>query len=139
MKISRSQIAILVVVAVLSYLLGNHNGVKKQSWRSAVAAHHAAVDDCRVLGAEVNRRVKLAVRSQMTVVEFEEHFGKLVAVDQASFPDAGKGKTHVYTHAPSHQVFYLRFDDDTLFGHGWHLNDPQPHLPSIEQRLAAMK
>ena len=145
MKITGNQsvaaAVVLVAVAASSYALGWHVGVKKRSWRSAVAAHHAAVNHCRTLGDEANKRIKMAWHAQMSIAEFEKHFGKLVPVDQEEFPDARGDTTHVYTHAPSHRVFYLRFEKRRLVGHrsGHGVDDIRPHLPSIEDRLASMR
>jgi hypothetical protein len=134
-------IGILILVATCSFVLGTHTGTNRQAWRSAVAAHHEAVDHCRALGEEVNKRVRMAWRARMSITEFEDEFGRPVPVDRGSFPEVTKDTTHAYTHEPSHRTFYLRFQDGVLLGanssHG--ADDIQPHLPSIEERMALMK
>ncbi|MHC5053544.1 MAG: hypothetical protein ACYTKD_02370 [Planctomycetota bacterium] len=134
-------LALLVLVAVSSFVLGKHTGTKRQAWRSAVAAHHAAVDHCLALGEEVNKRTRMAWRARMPIAEFENQFGKPVPVEQGTFPEAREDTTHVYTHEPSHRVFYLRFQDGVLLGvtsaHG--SDTIQQHLPSIQERLATMR
>jgi hypothetical protein len=134
-------VVVLFVVAVCGFALGKRAGAKRQSWRAAVAAQHAVVSHCRALGDEANRRVKMAWRARMPISEFEEHFGTLAPVDQGDFPEANDDTTHVYTHAPSHRVFYLRFAEGRLVGHrsSHGADDIQPYLPSIEDRLASMK
>jgi hypothetical protein len=131
----------LLIVALCAFALGKRAGLRQKSWQAAVAAHHAAVNHCRALGDEADRRIKMAWRAHMPIPEFEEHFGKLVPVDQGDFPNANDDTTHVYTHAPSHRVFYLRFEEGKLVGHRSNhgADDIQPYLPSIEDRLASMK
>ena len=130
-----------MLVAASSFVLGKHIGAERQTWRSAVAAHRTAVDYCLALGEEVNKRITMAWRAQIPIAEFENQFGKAVPVDQGTFPEAKDDSTHVYTHEPSHRVFYLRFEHGVLVGvsssHG--SDDIQPHLPSIEEQLAAMR
>ena len=134
-------VVVLLVVAVCAFALGKRAGAKQESWRAAVAAHHAAVNHCRALGDEANRRVTMAWRARMPTSEFEEHFGELVPVGQRGFPDAKDDTTHVYTHGPSHRVFYLRFAEGRLVGHSSShgADDIQPYLPSIDDRLVSMK
>lgn len=145
MKMTRDQVIagalLLVAVAACSYALGKYVGVRQQSWRAAVAAHHTAVDHCMTLGKEVTKRLNLAWRARMSLADFEEHFGKAVPVDQGTFPEAGDRDTHVFTHVPSHRVFYLRFENGVLteLGGTHGPDDIQPHLPSIEERMAKMK
>ena len=139
MELNRNTIAAGVVALLLvvggAFTLGKHVGVKRESWRAAVAARHAAVQHCLALGKEVNNRVVMAFRQQMPIAEFEKEFGALVPVGERKFPDAKADTTHVYTHEPSHRVFYLRFEDGRLLGyssnHG--VDDIQPYLPSIEE------
>lgn len=134
-------LVVLILVAACSFVVGKHLGTKKQAWRTAVAAHHAAVDHCRALGKEANRRVIMASRSGMPFAEFNKQFRKTVPADQGSFPEANEDTTHVYTHEPSHRIFYFRFENGVLrrmsSNHG--ADDIQPHLPLIEKRLAARK
>ena len=130
-----------VTVAVCAYFFGKHVGTKQQAWRSAVEAHHVAVEHCQALGKEVNNQLRMARRARMPLAQFKEEFGEPVAVSRGEFPEAAEDDTHVFTHEASHRVFYLRFADDVLVGyHGSHgADDIQPHLPSIEERLAQMR
>ena len=147
MKIGRNQlfaaavILALAVVGMCSYALVKRVGVKQKSWHAAVAAHHAAVDHCKALGREVNSRVKASWRTGMRIAEFEDHFGRVIPIDQGVHPEANSDDTHVFTHEQSHRVFYLRFEKGVLAGyHSSHgADDIQPHLPSIEKRQAQMR
>jgi hypothetical protein len=132
------KLVVLILVAGCSFLLGKHMEKKKHAWSSAVAAHHAAVNRCRALGQEANKRIMMAFRARMSIVEFEKEFGKTVPVGQGTFPETREETTHVYTHEPSHRVFYLRFENGVLLGvsSGHSVDDIGPHLPSIEERLA---
>jgi len=134
-------LVIVLSVGICAFLLGKRVGARQLEWRAAVAAHHAAVDHCQALGKEVNKRLKSACEARIALADFEEHFGKAVLLDQATFPEANDGDTHVFVHEPSHRVFYLRFENSVLAGyHGSHgADDIQPHLPSIEERMTEMR
>ncbi len=125
---------VLLVVAACSYVFGKHIGARREAERSRIAAHHAAVDHCRALGEEANRRVHVARRARMSIASFEEEFGKLEAVGGEAPAGASNRATHIYTHEPSHRVFYLRFQDGVLMGtsssHG--PDDIQPRLSSTD-------
>lgn len=145
MEKSKSHIVVLLVVLILvaacSFAFGKHTGTKKQAWRSAVAAHHAAVDHCQALGKEINERLQMALRAKMTFAQFRREFGEPFPINRVTFPEAGEDDTHVFSHDASHRVFYLRFDKSVLTGHhsSHGADDIQPHLPSIEERLAVMR
>ena len=88
-------LVVLILVPACSFVLGKDIGARRQTWRSAVAAHHVAVDHCRALGEEVNKRIKMAWRAQIPIAEFENRFGRAVPVDQGTFPEAKEDTTHV--------------------------------------------
>lgn len=131
----------LAAVVVCAALLFTQAHAKRQAWRTAVADHHAAVAHCQQLGRDANDLIQAARAAGITRVEFVERFGEISALSQGRRTDGPANSTHVFTHQPSHRIFYLRFDGDVLVGvsssHG--PEDIQPHLPSIEQRIASMK
>ena len=140
-KHSAVVVTTLVVAVVCAVLLIRQSHAKRQMWRAAVAEHHAAVDRCRELGREMNGRIQAARKAGMSRADFVKQFGEISRWSRRAEPESQPDATHVYTHEPSHRVFYLRFDGDVLTGvsssHG--PDDIQPHLPSIERRIAEME
>lgn len=127
---------VLIIIGVLVCLTagigGFAMGQRQSRWSAAVAAHHAQVQSCLVLGEEVKNRVNLAWRNRMGIEDFKELFGPVEAVDRQKYPDAEERMTHVYVHRESYRVFYLEFANEGLSGYdsSFGVDDIQPHLPS---------
>jgi len=131
---------VLVAVAVVSFALGKRSGAERQAWLSANATHREVIDYYMTLGREACLRTRLASKARMSVAEFEEHFGFVEPVDQRELPRSRQDATHMYVHKPSHRIFYLRFENDTLVGiaSNYGPDDFEPYLPTIEERMARM-
>jgi hypothetical protein len=140
-KTAQLLIGAMIVVAVCSFLLGRHMGMSKEAWRSAYSAHHSDVEHCLALGAEVNKRVKMAWLTHMPLETFKEEFGNVIPIDRAKFPGASEDATHVYMHEQSHRTFYLRFEAGALLGFASNHSpdDIQPYPPAIDERLVVAK
>ena len=134
-------LASAVLLDASAVLLIKQSHAKRQLWRSAAAEHHAAVARCLQLGREVDDRIQAALKAGISRREFTTQFGEVSARSPRQAHKSPPDATHVYTHEPSHRVFYLRFQNDILVGvnssHG--PDDIQPHLPSIEQRIAEIQ
>jgi len=134
-------LACAIVLVASAALLIKQAHARRQAWRSAVAAHHQAVDHSLQLGREAGDRIQAALKAGISRREFTTTFGEVSACSPRKDPKSPPDATHVYTHEPSHRVFYLRFQNDVLVGvtssHG--PDDIQPHLPPIEQRIANME
>ncbi len=131
-------LAVLAVLLIVSaYSTGRYSGKLAQSRWSAIEAHHVAVKHCLELGTEVNYRIKMAWKRQMPLADFEEQFGEAVPFNSSKFPEVRKDITHVYSHQPSHRIFFLRFENGALLGHSstHGPDDIVPYLPSIEKRM----
>ena len=131
-------VLVLVLVAAVSFTLGQRSGAERQALLPASATHRELIDHYMTLGQEACPGIGLACKSRMTVTEFEEHFGAIKRVDRRELPKSRRDATHLYVHKPSHRVFYLQFDDDALVGAAsdYGRNDFEPHLPTIEERAA---
>ena len=131
----------LLLVVVCALLLIMRERANREMRQEAIAAHHAAVTNCQELGRKMNERIQAARKAGISRAEFTRQFGELSTCSREAEPDSRPHATHTYTHEPSHRVFYLRFDGDSLMGvrstHG--PDDIQPHLPSIEQTIAEME
>jgi hypothetical protein len=131
----------LVAAVVCAALLIRQSHAKRETWRAAVADHHAAIARCQELGRDANERIQAARKAGITRRAFTKQFGEISIYTPEKGKESPPDATHVFTHEPSHRVFYLRFDGDVLAGvsssHG--PDDIQPHLPSIEQRIAEME
>ena len=132
----------LAAVVVCVALLIRQSHTEQQMRREAIAAHHADVAKCLELGGKMDDRILEARRGTgITRAEFAKQFGEISACSPQTHVEAPPDTTHVFTHEPSHRMFYLRFNGDVLARisstHG--PDDIQPHLPSIEQRIAQME
>lgn len=134
-------ITLSMILITCSSYLGWRMGRSSQARYDAVLAHHTAVNNCLELGDEVCSRVIMATKDNMSIADFESEFGPVTSLDPGQiFPDSAKDATHVYVHQASYRTFYLRFKAGALVGHGSNhgVDDVQPHLPSIEERIAQM-
>ena len=134
-------ITLSIILITCSFYLGWRMGRSSQAWYDAVLAHHTAVNNCLELGDEVCSRVIMATKDNMSIDEFESEFGPVTSINpEEEYPDSAKDATHVYVHQTSYRTFYLRFKAGALVEHGstHGVDDVQPHLPSIEERIAQM-
>ena len=104
-------LVLVVLLVVCAYSLGRYSGKLAQARWDAIEAHHVAVKHCLELGEEVTKRIVMATKQQMPLAEIEEHFGETVPFDSSKYPEEQEDITHVYTHQPSHQVFFLHFEN----------------------------
>ena len=142
MKTKTTNILILcVLVGIVIFILGGEMAIEKRLRQDAVKMHHLEVDNCLELGQEVNKRIQMAFQAHMSLEEFENQFGNVEPIEQGAYPEAKENRTHVYVHEPSHRVFFLRFENEILQGYtsNFSVDDIQPHLPSIEERIEALR
>ena len=83
----------------------------------------------------------MATKNSISMADFEHEFGPVTRINpEEEHSDSAKDATHVYVHKESYRIFYLRFEDDVLVtcvsNHG--VDDVQPHLPSIDDRISEM-
>lgn len=71
------------------------------------------------LGSEVRDRIGMAIEVQLTIDAFEEAFGPVTELTDATHPKYAK-MTHSYLHEKSRRIFYLRFKDGKLLGFSGH-------------------
>ena len=140
----RTAIIVLFVILILcGFYTGWRTGTgrRSQAWGDAVRAHHTAVKNCLKLGEEVCNRVVMATKKTISLADFENEFGPVTRINpEEEHPDSAKDATHTYVHKESYRIFYLRFEDGILVtcGSSHGVDDIQPHLPSIDDRISKM-
>lgn len=136
----------LIVIFLLSVTAAYKYAAYVYRWRCAVACHHADVQHGLRLGKEVEKRVSLAWKSRLPLVDFEKEFGSVTplapAVDRKKvYPDADDNNTHMFRHDDSFRVFYLTFHEGVLTGYNSHfgVDNIQDNLPTIEARMSKIR
>jgi hypothetical protein len=134
-------IVLSIILLLCGFYTGWRTGRSSQAWDDAVRAHHTAINDCLKLGEEVCNRAVMATKHNISLADFESEFGPATSINpEEEHPDSPKDATHVYVHKESYRIFYLRFEDGILVtcGSNHGVDDVQPHLPSIDDRISEM-
>ena len=69
------------------------------------------------LGREVNNRIRMAFKANITIDEFQKDFGAVSDLEGVNAPKYAN-KTHRFFHKESQRTFLLRFEDGLLMGFG---------------------
>jgi len=105
--------AVLVVSQAVAYkAMQNHGRLARYQQRDS------EIRAAREFSYEINERVMLAARRNISMAEFRETVWP-VAELHTETPDLAQ-MTHTFYHNPSQRTFYLRFEDDRLMGHTSH-------------------
>jgi hypothetical protein len=99
------------LILVLTAYKANQNSDRQARYRERDIREKAALE----LGKEVRDRIGMALRTQVTIDEFEKAFGPVTELTDVTDPKYAE-MTHSYLHEKSQRMFYLRFQDGKLLG-----------------------